>query len=698
MYRNRIALMLLITFSFLICSSSQAQRERVWVFGNVHLDFSTTPPTSSPAALSSGTLQNYGEACASICDAAGNLQFYTDGTYVFNRQHQLMPNGNGIVPLPVPSFYNYTATSSSAQGTLIVPHPLYDSLYYVFSLYSWEQQDNYGKLYYSIVDMSLDGGLGDVLPASKGILIDTGFTERMTAITGDGCFVWLSLLGKDGQLYCYKIDDNGLHTTPTVSNLGLSNNYSFNGKLEASPDGSKIAIGQFFYLTGFPGIALASFDPASGSAGTAMQLFPNTASYGLCFSHNSRYLYYHTLNFNFGIYQIGKLDVSNFNTASILNSDLILNTDVDLLTSMKRGADSNIYFMSPLPNSGLDRGLSIIHNANLPGTATTVQHNAVTISSTPGFTPYLGIGLPNVIVANIRDTLENSEVKDVCMGRDTVYPSDRNGYDFQWSDGVQSAFRTDFTQSGLYWVRYRKNACVYAIDTFHLNVREPIRPEYYDTICKTGSLVFNGKTLTEAGTYSDTFAAANNCDSIVTLHLSHFEPTEATISFAPKAQWCLGDTIVLQSSPAATYRWMVNNAIKGTKDSLHLPILQNRLDIQLSLIDSNQCVANASLQINSTECCNIVFPNAFSPNNDGINDVFVPLVRGYCMWQNAEWYIYNRWGQQVFFARGSQILSGWDGSFNSQYAPAGVYMYLLKYKLPYQNKTMVLKGDLSLIR
>lgn len=698
MLRFLIPLMQLVAFFFITATSARAQREQVWVFGNLSLNFNTNPPTVAPSSLSNGPLQNFGEAVASICDINGDLQFYTDGSTVYNKQHLTMSNGSDIAPLAVPSNYNYSPTSSSAQGALIVPHPGQNHLYYVFSLYSMEQQNNYGKLFYSIVDMSLNGGLGDVVVGSKGILIDTGFTERMTAISGDGCHVWLSLLGKDGQLYCYKIDVNGLHTSPVVSNLGLSNNYSFNGKIEAAPDGTKIAIGQLYYIAGFPGVALASFDPAMGIAGTAMQLFQNSATYGLCFSSNSRFLYYHKVNFNFGIYQIGKLDLSSFNTSAILSSNLILNNDVDVLTSMKRGEDSNIYFFSPLPNPGQDRGLSVIENTNLPGPVTSVQHNVITFPSSLGFAPYLGIGLPNVVVVKSRDTVINTVQKTLCFGRDTLFPSYKNGSDYIWSDGTQSASRANLTQSGTYWVRYQKDACAFAIDTFHLTINHTIRQQFFDTICKGGSYVFNGKTLTGMGSYNDTFAATNTCDSIVTLNLAQFEQAEASIFFLPKEQWCLGDTILLHAPPAAAYRWMINNDIKGNSETLLLPILQNQLNIQLAIIDSNQCASTASIQINSSECCSIIFPNAFSPNNDGINDYFSPKVRGYCIWQYAEFYIFNRWGQQVFFARGNQILDGWNGQCQNKNAETGTYMYLLKYKLPKVNKNITLKGDLTLLR
>src|SRR5690606_23847259 len=128
------------------------------------------------------------------CDAQGNLLFYTDGSSVWNRNHVRMNNAQPLHPLT-----NGTGvTESTYQGTVIIPAISSDSLYYVFSL---TQSDFYsnnpsyasygGRLFYSIIDMSLDNGLGDVAPGSKWIAIDFNLTEKMIAIPGNDCNVWL---------------------------------------------------------------------------------------------------------------------------------------------------------------------------------------------------------------------------------------------------------------------------------------------------------------------------------------------------------------------------------------------------------------------------------------------------------------------------------------------------------------------------
>ena len=86
-------------------------------------------------------------------------------------------------------------------------------------------------------------------------------------------------------------------------------------------------------------------------------------------------------------------------------------------------------------------------------------------------------------------------------------------------------------------------------------------------------------------------------------------------------------------------------------------------------------------------------PNAFSPNDDGVNDVIYLLAVGIIDVQ--EFKIFNRWGQVVFET--SDILQGWDGMFNGQPQEMGNYAYYYKA----MDRAGTLKegsGDIALLR
>lgn len=91
----------------------------------------------------------------------------------------------------------------------------------------------------------------------------------------------------------------------------------------------------------------------------------------------------------------------------------------------------------------------------------------------------------------------------------------------------------------------------------------------------------------------------------------------------------------------------------------------------------------------------IVMPTGFTPNGDGINDVFSPLGAQARYARDYEMQVWNRWGQEVF--RANEYSMGWDGTHNGQQAQTGVYAYILKYK-NVSNEYKVVKGNVTLIR
>ena len=87
-------------------------------------------------------------------------------------------------------------------------------------------------------------------------------------------------------------------------------------------------------------------------------------------------------------------------------------------------------------------------------------------------------------------------------------------------------------------------------------------------------------------------------------------------------------------------------------------------------------------------------PNAFSPNADDKNDEFRIIRYGNISLVSLE--VYNRWGQQVF--RTTDLMNGWDGTFNFAPCEVATYFYLVRYKCPLSTEVQVMKGDVTLIR
>ncbi len=167
--------------AILCCNAFSQGYNNWWVFGDsALLDFTTGTPQYGNSSIITN------ETCASISDTEGNLLFYTNGEKVWNSAHSLMPSGDG---LDLGGLFPPFGTSIT-QGALIIPKPGSTNLYYVI------QMQNYGGIYdiglkYSIVDMTLNGGLGDV--TEKNIpFFDIYTEEKMQAVKhGNGRDWWL---------------------------------------------------------------------------------------------------------------------------------------------------------------------------------------------------------------------------------------------------------------------------------------------------------------------------------------------------------------------------------------------------------------------------------------------------------------------------------------------------------------------------
>jgi gliding motility-associated-like protein len=137
------------------------------------------------------------------------------------------------------------------------------------------------------------------------------------------------------------------------------------------------------------------------------------------------------------------------------------------------------------------------------------------------------------------------------------------------------------------------------------------------------------------------------------------------------------------------YRWSYDNVersiISGLENGFY----------SLKVKDANDCEDSLISEVQYDNCCTPSIPNAFTPNNDGKNDVFRILYKGDIVLK--EFSIYNRYGQQIFTT--NNINDVWDGRFNGRDEDLGVYYYLVKIICGnLKNKEVLLKGDVTLIR
>jgi gliding motility-associated-like protein len=91
----------------------------------------------------------------------------------------------------------------------------------------------------------------------------------------------------------------------------------------------------------------------------------------------------------------------------------------------------------------------------------------------------------------------------------------------------------------------------------------------------------------------------------------------------------------------------------------------------------------------------LVLPNAFTPNGDGLNDVF--RVTNDVLYPVFELVIFNRWGEVIY--RSDDIRSGWDGTFRGKEQESGVYIWLIRFRKGSETgEEVTLKGNVTLLR
>ena len=203
---------------------------------------------------------------------------------------------------------------------------------------------------------------------------------------------------------------------------------------------------------------------------------------------------------------------------------------------------------------------------------------------------------------------------------------------------------------------------------------------YYDTICQGASYNSYGFSLTaeETGSISDTtlfrIAGAAGCESEITVYLTLLPP----------------DVVEIEEHGGQSFVW---NGITYTQEGTYTQYFNNIHGCDSTVI--------LTLTLDGTEpdtaaaeetASNVLYlPNAFTPNDDSKNTIFLPVFSHPEEIESYSMEIYNRWGTLVF--RTEEITFGWDGAN----ATEGVYVVIVQYKSRH-DKAKTVTGSVTLIR
>ncbi len=384
-----------ISAAILVCCAffgNAQKRGAVWCFGDSALvDFSDT------ANILTGTSSiKWRGSCVSISDSSGQLLFYAftgiqntslKDTRVNNSAHQIMQSGDSIIGQ---MWY---------RELIIIPIPDSDSLYYLFSI----GVTSIPGIYYSIIDLSLNGGLGVVIQKNMQ-LQNFPMVDCLNAVKhGNGRDWWIifrrwNTASPNSEFHSYLVTPTGI-TNYTVQNVGSTQSSGFGG-IAFSTDGNRLA-----YINPQHLLELYDFDRCSGVISNPVTIYseslqtPYEAYWGIAFSPSNNLLY------------VTKVPYATTDTSRLYQFDLTafdIPASCDTLSEtmfeetmgfLKLGYDGKIYLATNY-NQAYPYNDTVFNNVNMNLSVINFPDSLGTACSFQPYSFYLGgnrtyVGLPN---------------------------------------------------------------------------------------------------------------------------------------------------------------------------------------------------------------------------------------------------------------------------------------------------------------
>ena len=556
-----------------------------WIFGrHCGINFNSGIPVPISTVNSSFWAN---PSCATASDSTGNLLFYANcftTQYVYNRNNDTMPNG----------FLYGNHDANTYQVYFVVQNLTDDSSFYLFNVRS--PSTSSGGLFYSIINMRLDGGLGDIASGEKMIAVPGGNWAGFV-ITGtrhhNNKDVWIVTRNRHNSYnyLAYLITASGINTTPVQSQSTVFVNGILNSGIcyiKISPDGTKLVclydtVAEYCSFNSNTGVVTPLFH-VNCLDGNLSQMFDNC---GAEWSVDNKYLYL-TCEGGGPPQELFQFDATKTDSALFKQSEVLIRSDYPFgFVQFQRGPDNKIY----LPRNWLD-SLDVINNPSIQGLGCNYQKDAVCLLTgnnlVDGFPQFLQrykvyihlIGFcqdaPVVFSADIwppPDSLSwNFGDPASGAGNFSNLPNPTHLYNNTGSYVVELFVRHIDNRTDTTWqtitilaspqvaLGANKTICIGDSATFDAGACNGCT--YQWKILGTGLIVGTGQTYKTglADSYSVTVTNPNNCTGSDTVQL--FTTPVPSVTNNPLSESiCSGDStyIVLTSSvPGTMFHWTAN--------------------------------------------------------------------------------------------------------------------------------------------
>ncbi|MDA9775231.1 T9SS type B sorting domain-containing protein [Algibacter sp.] len=656
---------------FAINVSNCQQESANWYFGNnAGLNFSNGLVTP----LLDGKLRT-NEGCATISNNNGELLFYTDGIRVWDRNHNVMPNGNGLLGNP-----------SSTQSAIIVPKPNSNSVFYIFTVSAGGDNDG---LRYSEVNLDLNNGDGDISSLKNKLLV-TPSSEKISAVQhANGKDFWVIAHGwNNSNLLAYKVSELGVDLNPIISTLGAfhgGESKNTIGYMKISPNGKKIALAKW-HIDSF--VELFDFDSRTGNVYNAILLdnvfesTPDSGAYGIEFSPDSRLLYVSNLNLKIFSSSLHQFDLSSYNKPDIINSNTILYNGRDVLSGIQLALDGRIYISNSLSSS-----LDFIDNPNIKGVDCNYTNKGLNLNGRSTV-----FGLPPFIQSFFVGSIETH---DVCMGTlsdfsiDTQEPIDEVLWDF--GDGITSTELSPehlFTTYGVYEVKAEIKS---GYNTYYLSKTIMIYETPIIDVKKNWAICSGvSRTLFLDSTHDAYLWSTSESTSTITVStpgtytvtVYKNQPNELGVCVASEELVVIGSGLP-EYIDIKLQDWTLNsNSVTINTNGLgDYEYSIDGINFQESNMFTDLTFGEYRVYIKDKNGCGIIdkevyllnYPRYFTPNGDGYHDywkIYFSEIE-----PDMTVHIFDRYGKFIKQISPSSI--GWDGTYNGNKLVSSDYWFLV---------------------
>ncbi|MFN3939681.1 MAG: gliding motility-associated C-terminal domain-containing protein, partial [Chitinophagales bacterium] len=206
-------------------------------------------------------------------------------------------------------------------------------------------------------------------------------------------------------------------------------------------------------------------------------------------------------------------------------------------------------------------------------------------------------------------------------------------------------------------------------------------------------------TIDSSGIYSVTVTDANGCTGVS-------EPIEVIINTYPEID-AQPDTVFVNDGELAqlnvttsstgdvTFTWWPAENVTCINCPDPLGIIFSAQENFYVVGEEFGCISPPDTVVVINTSSGLIVPNAFTPNSDGLNDIFKPYSE--LIFPNYQLQIYNRWGELLFTS--NDITLGWDGTYLNKQQEVGTYVWVIEYeKFNEKNQEIILRGTVTLLR